>query len=33
VRSIDVNGHVAGLDLSFDASAIRPESNQRDLVG
>src|SRR5688500_2139402 len=33
VWTINVYGHVAGVDLSSDASAIRPEPNQRNLVG
>jgi hypothetical protein len=33
VRSINVNWHVARIDLPVDASAVRAEANQRDLVG
>jgi hypothetical protein len=33
MRPVDVDGHVAGMDLSLDASAVRSETNQRDFVG
>jgi hypothetical protein len=33
MRPVDVDWHVTGVDFALNARAVRPETNERDLVG